>query len=109
MPSCERNKTAMKLFEPNAKTSVKLKMQSGHTTEHASVTLTKSDKHPKIRNRYLALRKRRSHKRGEIAISRMLLIAIFHILKKKEPYTPVLYRSSDRPSAQRVVSVEKSM
>lgn len=74
-----------------------------------AVTLTKSEKHPEIRNRYLALRKRRGHKKAVIAISRMLLTAIYHILKKNEPYNPELYPSSDRPPAQREVSLEEAV
>lgn len=74
-----------------------------------AVTLTKSGKHPEIRNRYLALRKRRGHKKAVIAISRMLLTAIYHILKKNEPYNPELYRCTDRPPAHREVSVEEAI
>ena len=54
-----------------------------------------SNKHPEIRNRYLAIKKRRGHKKAIVAIARMLLTAIFHILSKNEPYNPELYRSSD--------------
>lgn len=57
--------------------------------------VVKSNKHPGIRNRYLAIKKRRGHKKAVIAIARMLLTAIFHILKKNEPYNPELYRQSD--------------
>jgi transposase len=57
--------------------------------------VVKSNKHPEIRNRYLAIKKRRGHKKAIIAIARMLLTAIFHILKKSEPYNPELYRQSD--------------
>jgi len=57
--------------------------------------VVKSSKHPEIRNRYLAIKKRRGHKKAIIAIARMLLTAIFHILKKKEPYNPELYHQSD--------------
>ena len=51
-----------------------------------AVAVSKSEKHPEIRNRYLSLRKRRGHKKAVIAISRMLLTAIYHILKNNEPY-----------------------
>jgi transposase len=57
--------------------------------------VVKSNKHPEIRNRYLAIRKRRGHKKAIIAIARMLLTAIFSILKKNEPYNPELYRKAD--------------
>ena len=56
-----------------------------------------SNKHPEIRNRYLAIKKRRGHKKAIVAIARMLLTAIFHILKKDEPFNPELYRKSDIP------------
>jgi transposase len=68
-----------------------------------------SKKHPEIRNRYLALKKRRGHKKALIAISRMLLTAIYNILKKNEPYNPALYRKSDRPPSHREVSVDEAV
>ena len=37
-------------------------------------------------NRYLALKKRRGHKKAIIAIARILLTAIYNMLKKNEPY-----------------------
>ena len=43
---------------------------------------------PEIRNRYNNLKKRRGHKKAIIAIARMLLTAIYNILKKNEPYNP---------------------
>jgi hypothetical protein len=36
-------------------------------------------------NRYNAIKKRRGHKKAIIAIARMLLTAIYNILKKNEP------------------------
>ena len=56
-----------------------------------------SNKHPEIRNRYLAIKKRRGHKKAIVAIARMLLTVIFHILTKNEPYNPEFYRNSDIP------------
>ena len=41
---------------------------------------------PEVRNRYLALKKRRGHKKAIIAIARMLLTAIYNILKWTEVY-----------------------
>jgi len=58
----------------------------------------KSDKHPEIKNRYLKLKKRRGHKKAIIAIARMLLTAIYNILKNNEPYNPELYiKSNEQP------------
>ena len=74
-----------------------------------AVTLIKSEKHPEVRNRYLALRKRRGHKKAIIAIARMLLTAIYHILKKNETYNPELYRKGDKPPDHREVSIEEAV
>jgi transposase len=68
-----------------------------------------SKRHPEVRNRYLALKKRRGHKKAIIAISRMLLTVIYNILKKSEPYNPELYHQSDRPPVHREVSVDEAV
>ena len=64
---------------------------------------------PEVRNRYLALKKRRGHKKAIIAVARMLLTAIYNMLKKNEPYNPELYRKGDRPPAYREVSVDEAI
>ena len=69
----------------------------------------KSNKHPEVRNRYQAIKKRRGHKKAIIAIARMLLTAIFNILKKNEPYNAELYRQSNKPPVGREVSVEQAI
>ena len=68
---------------------------------------TKSN--PEIRNRYLALKKRRGHKKAIIAIARMLLTAIYNILKKNEPYNAELYRRCNTPPEHIAVSVEEAI
>ena len=50
--------------------------------------LIKSKKHPEITARYRRIRARRGHKKAIIAICRMLLTAIWHILTDLKPYTP---------------------
>jgi len=74
-----------------------------------ALAVSKSEKHPEIRNRYLALMKRRGHKKAVITIARMLLTAIFHILKKNEPYNAELYRRADTPPAHRELSVDEAV
>jgi len=64
---------------------------------------------PEVRKRYLSLKKRRGHKKAIIAIARMLLTAIYNMLKKNEPYNPELYRKADRPPVHREVSVEEAI
>jgi len=74
-----------------------------------ATAVVKSEKHPEIRNRYLRLKKRRGHKKAIIAIARMLLTAIYHILKKKEPYNAELYRNSNVLPISREITVEQAI
>lgn len=74
-----------------------------------ALAIVKSEKHPEIRNRYLALKKRRGHKKVIIAICRMLLTAVYNILKKNEPYNAELYRKSDKPPVHREVSLDEAI
>ncbi len=70
----------------------------------------RTKQNPEIRNRYLSLKKRRGHKKAIIAIARMLLTAIYNILKKNEPYNPELYlRCNNTPPEHRTVSVEEAI
>ena len=57
--------------------------------------VVKSTKHPEIKNRYLSIKKRRGHKKAIIAIARMLLTAIWHVLSKNERYNHELYCQND--------------
>lgn len=45
-------------------------------------------KHPEFVSRYRRIKARRGHKKAIIAICRMLLTAIWHILSDLKPYTP---------------------
>ena len=74
-----------------------------------ATAVVKSNKHPEIRNRYLRLKMRRGHKRAIIAIARMLLTAIYNILKKKEPYNADLYRKADVLPVNREITVEQAI
>ena len=74
-----------------------------------ATAIIKSEKHPEIRNRYLKLKKRRGHKKAIIAIARMLLTAIYMILKTKQPYNADLYRKSDVMPLEREISVEQAL
>jgi transposase len=68
-----------------------------------------SKKNPEIANRYNAIKKRRGHKKAIIAIARMLLTAMYNILKKNEPYNSELYHQANKPPIQREVSVEQAI
>jgi len=71
--------------------------------------VVRSDKHPEIRGRYLSIRKRRGHKRASIAIARMLLTAIYHILLKDEPYNPELYKKAEVLPKTRSITVDQAI
>ena len=45
-----------------------------------------SNKHPEIKNRFLNIKKRRGHKRATIAVARMLLTAIYHMISNGQFY-----------------------
>ena len=68
-----------------------------------------SKKHPEIRNRYLRLKKRRGHKKAIIAIARMLLTALYHMLKNEENYNAELYRKSDILPTEREITIEQAV
>jgi len=77
--------------------------------EQCALCAIRSKSNPEVANRYSAIKKRRGHKKAVIAISRMLLTAIYNIIKKDEPYNAELYRLSDKPPVQREVSVEQAI
>lgn len=68
-----------------------------------------SKKHPEIRNRYLRLKKRRGHKKAIIAIARMLLTALYHMLKNGENYNCELYQKSTGIPTDKEITVEQAL
>ena len=74
-----------------------------------ALAVCKSDRHPEIKSRYLALKKRRGHKKAIIAICRMLLTAIYAILKKGEVYQPNLYKKEDTIPETQIFTVEQAI
>jgi transposase len=70
--------------------------------------LSLSKKHPEITSRFNQIKKRRGHKKAVVAVARRLLTAICHMLKKKEPYNPDLYKAEKAPD-NRVLSVEQAL
>lgn len=74
-----------------------------------ALSAVKAKSNPEIRARYLSLKKRRGHNKAIIAIARMLLTAIYNILKKNEPYNAELFRRADKPPANREVTVNEAI
>ena len=48
----------------------------------------KSKKHPEIREKYLALKKRRGHAKAIVAIAKRLMTAVYYMLLRSEIYKP---------------------
>jgi hypothetical protein len=59
--------------------------------------------------RYLSIKRRRGHKRAIIAIARMILTAIYHILKNREAYNAELYKKAEIIPDNREVSVDQAI
>ncbi len=72
-------------------------------------SVIRSEKHLEIRNRYLRIRKHRGHKKAIIAIARMLLTALYNMLKNKENYNAELYRKADVIPVEREITVEQAI
>ena len=74
-----------------------------------ATAIVKSEKHLEIRNRYLRIKKRRGHKKAIIAIARMLLTAIYNMLKNKEPYNAELYKKSNVFPVDREITIDQAI
>jgi len=73
-----------------------------------ALAVSKSSKHPEIKDKYQALKKRRGHKKAVIAIARRLLTAIWYILKKQESYNADLYHKAEKTHSNRVLTPEQA-
>lgn len=74
-----------------------------------ATAVVRSEKHPEVRNRYLRLKKRRGHKKAIIAIARMLLTALYSMLKNNEAYNAEVYRKSDVVPVEREITIEQAI
>ena len=70
--------------------------------------VVRSEKHPEIRSKYLQIKKRRGHKKAIIAIAHRLLVAIYHVLKKAEPYNPKLYKQIEYLAPNRLLTAQEA-
>ena len=59
----------------------------------------KSDRYPECKGRYRRIKARRGHKKAIVAVCRMLLTAIWNILSKLVPYTPVGFLATPHAAA----------
>ena len=68
-----------------------------------------SDKYPECKERYRRIRAHRGHKKAIIAICRMLLTAIWHILSKGEPYCAEGYLTDYPNTEDRVLTTKQAL
>ena len=69
--------------------------------------LVKSKKHPEFGERYRRIKARRGHKKAIIAICRMLLTAIWNILKKRVAYTAEGFIQAKPANPAKVLTVSQ--
>jgi transposase len=72
----------------------------------ASSRMKKSN--PEIADKYQALKKRRGGKKARIAIARRIIVAIFNMLSKNEPYNGTLYQKAELLPEKREVTAEQA-
>ena len=71
--------------------------------------LIKSKKHPKFITRYKRIKVRRGHKKAIIAICRMILTAIWHILTDLKPYTPEGFLESRPVKEEKTLTTSQAL
>lgn len=71
--------------------------------------LLRSKKHPEITECYKRIKSHRGHKKAIIAICRMLLTAIWHILSDLKPYTPEGFLESRPVKEGKVLSTSQAL
>ena len=74
-----------------------------------SNALIKSKTNPEFANRYRRLKARRGHKKAIIAICRMLLTAIWHILSDLKPYTPDGYIEEESVKKTKILTTAQAI
>ena len=71
--------------------------------------LIKSKKHPEITDRYHRIKSHRGHKKAIIAICRMLLTAIWHILTDLKPYTAEGYLAPKPVKKDKILTTSQAL
>ena len=71
--------------------------------------LIKYKKHPEFTTRYRRIKARRGHKKAIIAICRMILTAIWHILTDLKPYTPEGFLESRPVNDSKVLTTSQAL
>ena len=92
---------------PTAKTLVSWAGCCRHNDQ--SYHKIKSKKHPEFSTRYRRIKARRGHKKAIIAICRMILTAIWHILTDLKPYTAKGFLEPRPVSKEKVLTASQAL
>ena len=70
-----------------------------------ALAAVKSTKQPYFAIKYRRLKKHRGHKKAIIAIARMMMVCMYHMISKKQPFNPIDYAelSERNPDSQKVI------
>ena len=72
--------------------------------------LIRSKKHPEFGERYRRIKARRGHKKAIIAVCKMLLTAIWNILSKLVPYSPIGFLATPHTAASsRTLTISQAL
>ena len=76
-----------------------------------ALAATKSKKEPYFAIKYQHIKKRRGHKKAIIAIARMMLVCIYHMISEEKPFTPSDYTELMNPHfhSEKVVLNDKNV
>ena len=76
-----------------------------------ALSAVRSRKQPYFAVKYNAIKKRRGHKKAIIAIARMMMVCIYHMVSEKKPFTPTDYEELMEPQnhVERVVLNEDNV
>ena len=67
-----------------------------------ALAATKSKKEPYFAMKYQPIKKRRGHKKAVIAIARMMLVCIYHMILENKPFNPTDYAELMDPHSHKV-------
>lgn len=76
-----------------------------------AIAAIKSKKQPYFAIKYGRIKKQRGHKKAIIAIARMMMVCIYHMVSEKKPFTPTDYEELMNPQnhVERVVLNENNV
>ena len=82
---------------------------SNNRTEYKQARFSSFTKHPEFITRYKRIKARRGHKKAIIAICRMILTAIWHILTDLKPYTPEGFLESRPVKKEKILTISQAL